>query len=216
MAKAYLIPGLVSDGRIFRHLSLDIETTVLEKPVPYPKESLEEYAKRFIPLIKDSNPVLIGVSLGGVIAQEIAAQLPKIDKVILIASIKAEKEKPSSLFLGRNFPLHQWVSVDFAKKKIAKRRLRLESWDKEQQHIFLSMLEKASPVLFRWGISQVAHWKPKKINCPIFHLHGTKDLIFPYKYIQAPITISGGTHFMLGSKGEDISIAINKILSSEK
>ena len=67
---------------------------------PETNESLQHYAKRMADLVKDKNAVLIGVSFGGILVQEMAAFLnPK--KIIIISSIKCNAELPPHMKLAK-------------------------------------------------------------------------------------------------------------------
>ena len=89
----YLIPGLATDRRIFKNLESelkDFKLVFLEHlPVKNLEESLSQYALRVIQHQKyfDVDSVLIGMSLGGLIAIEMAKILD-FKKVFLISTIK--------------------------------------------------------------------------------------------------------------------------------
>ncbi len=65
--------------KIFERIQLPEETFemhLLEWFLPEQNESLEAYAKRMTLKIKHENPVLIGVSFGGILVQEMARIIP--------------------------------------------------------------------------------------------------------------------------------------------
>ena len=78
------MPGLAASPKIFERIQLPEDTFemhLLEWFLPEQNESLEAYAKRMTLKIKHENPVLIGVSFGGILVQEMARthQGPKND-----------------------------------------------------------------------------------------------------------------------------------------
>ena len=89
----YLIPGLATDRRIFKNLINELKNYNLvfleHLPVKNLEESLSQYALRVIQHQKyfDVDSVLIGMSLGGLIAIEMAKILD-FKKVFLISTIK--------------------------------------------------------------------------------------------------------------------------------
>ena len=88
----YFMPGLGANSKIFEHISLPkdrFDIHLLEWKIPVSKdESIQDYAQRMAEEIKHQNPVLLGVSFGGVLVQEIA-KIIAVEKVILVSSIKS-------------------------------------------------------------------------------------------------------------------------------
>ena len=94
MYHIYLFSGLGADERVFQKLDFsNLQTTFIEWIEPLKNEGVENYVKRIIPQIKHPNPILIGLSFGGLIAIEVAKEITT-EKVILIASAKNNKEIP--------------------------------------------------------------------------------------------------------------------------
>lgn len=94
MEEVYLIPGLGADHRVFQYLDLSEYVCHHVSWVdPAAHETIEQYAGRLAEQIKSPDPILIGVSFGGVIAIEIAKQI-KTGKVILISSARTHAEVP--------------------------------------------------------------------------------------------------------------------------
>jgi pimeloyl-ACP methyl ester carboxylesterase len=60
---------------------------------------LDEYAKRIAEKIKLENPVLIGVSFGGILVQEMANINTR--KVIIISSVKSNLEFPRRMKIAK-------------------------------------------------------------------------------------------------------------------
>ena len=68
---------------------------LLEWELPLDNESLSEYAQRISKKVTHKNPVLIGVSFGGILVQEMAKFL-EVSKVIIISSVKSNLEFPTN------------------------------------------------------------------------------------------------------------------------
>ena len=84
----YFMPGMAASSAIFEHIILpnDIfEIHLMEWILPNLNEPLLDYAKRVATQIKHQNIVLIGVSFGGVLVQEIATFIT-VKKLIIIFS----------------------------------------------------------------------------------------------------------------------------------
>ena len=98
----YLVPGLAASSKIFEFLNFDedkFSIHLLEWLLPKgSNEPLENYAYRMSLLVKQQDAVLIGVSFGGILVQEMSKFLnPK--KVIIISSVKSYNELPNHLKL---------------------------------------------------------------------------------------------------------------------
>ena len=86
----YFMPGLAASPAIFERVKLDetiFEMCFLEWEIPMAKESLSDYALRVSKNIKHQNPVLIGVSFGGILVQEIAKHI-EVRKIIIIRALE--------------------------------------------------------------------------------------------------------------------------------
>ena len=102
-----MLSGLGADKRVFDFLDLsDYSIYHITWIIPLPRESMAEYAFRLLPQITSDNPVLIGVSFGGMIALEIA-KLISVEKVILISSATSPNAIPSYFKL---IPKQEWRS----------------------------------------------------------------------------------------------------------
>jgi pimeloyl-ACP methyl ester carboxylesterase len=104
MSKIFLIPGLGADTRVYNNIDLgNHEVICVDWIEPHQTDTLSTYAQKLI-YQYDITPksVVIGNSLGGMIAVEIAKIIP-LDKVILISSIKTVDEAPWYFSLLRLF-----------------------------------------------------------------------------------------------------------------
>ena len=91
----YLLPGLANDHTVFSQLELqNVNSIHIPWVEPLKKESIEAYALRLCAYITTPNPILIGLSFGGMVAIEIAKHIPT-QKIILIHQQKANKKFPS-------------------------------------------------------------------------------------------------------------------------
>ena len=90
-----MMPGMAANSKIFDFISLPQNFNIhyLEWEIPDINESLKDYSSRFLNKIKGKNIVLIGVSFGGIIIQEISKLINPI-KIIIISSIKTKNELP--------------------------------------------------------------------------------------------------------------------------
>ncbi len=213
----YLIPGLGFDQRIFDNLSfLNHQVHYLNWLEPHKRETLSDYALRMGDTIDQSSgqKVLIGHSFGGVLCQEIA-KTKKVDKIILLSSIKSREENP----------LHFRALPYWLIKLIFTKQLTFASfplWAKthgyntpELKELFHSMIDGYSNHYLQWALNQLANWQSsgKAISYPLIHIHGTADKTFPFKLIKgAHHIIDDGSHIMLFKKADMIQAIIDQEL----
>ena len=109
----YFIPGLAASARIFEWIALPedrYQQIALEWEMPLKGESLRDYCIRYAEKITHANPVLIGVSFGGLIVQELARLIP-VRRVIIISSAKCNGEYPRKFRLGQKTGLYKLMPV---------------------------------------------------------------------------------------------------------
>jgi pimeloyl-ACP methyl ester carboxylesterase len=175
------------------------EIHLLEWEIPLEHESLQDYAKRIAQNIKHSNPVLVGVSFGGILVQEMAKHI-EARKVIIISSVKCNAEFPRRMKIAKTtkayklIPMRLILNVENLAKfsfgeKINK---RLKLYEK-----FLSVRDIR---YLDWAIEQVILWDRTKIDESVIHIHGDEDEVFPIKYIANCKVVKGGTHIMILNK----------------
>lgn len=213
--KVYAIPGLGASKHIFDHLNLGdrIDFEPLEQLIPQHKESFEHYIQRWNKMIIEPNSIIIGVSFGGIIAQEIAL-LQQIRKLVLISSVSSEKQFPFVLKLFKYKSFRTFI--------MTKQLARFDQLEHNPKNIkeerFASLLKKYLP--FRevsyilWSIDNIAHWKKKPIQTPIIEIHGTKDELFPASKKKNAILVKNGTHGMIVFKYNWFNENLPKLLNT--
>ncbi|WP_221394889.1 hypothetical protein [Dyadobacter sp. NIV53] len=88
----YIFSGLGADERVFQRLDFSESSAIFIKwIIPLNNETIEHYATRLLDQIHTTQPVLIGLSFGGIMAVEVAKQIDT-EKIILIASAKIKKK----------------------------------------------------------------------------------------------------------------------------
>jgi pimeloyl-ACP methyl ester carboxylesterase len=199
----YFMPGLAASSTIFENIKLpedQFEMHFLEWFLPNDEESIESYAHRMTEKIQDENPVLVGVSFGGILVQEIAKQM-KVRKVIIISSVKSNIEFPPRFKVAKTTKAYKLIPTQlladieklvkyaFGDNIVAK---RLKLYEK-----YLSVRDKQ---YLDWAIETILCWNQKKGNESVIHIHGDADEVFPIKNIENCIVIKGGTHIMIINK----------------
>lgn len=212
----YCISGLGADERVFQKLKFEgyqpIHICWVE---PEKGESIAEYARRLTTQIKSEQPILIGLSFGGIIAMEMAKQI-ETEKVILISSTKNKGEIPFYFRLFRWLPVYQLLPARlmlwFA-RLLASWFFSLETMD--ERKLFRAILFDTNARFMKWAVHQVVTWKNELIPQNVYHIHGTGDRIFPYRFVHEDFGVEHGGHFMIMNRAERVSNLIQKIIDLE-
>jgi len=213
MSSIYLIAGLGADTRVYNNIDLlNNEVIPVNWIEPHEQDTLVTYAKRLIYQYNiQPNSILIGNSLGGIIAVEMAKFMP-VKKVILISSIKTSDEAPWYFGLFRKVPVYKiipgklFTSMGFMAKPLFGHMSDEDAW------LFNDMLKKTSPVFVKWAMKAVLHWYNEVIPPNLYQITGDKDLIFDYKKIKNATIVKGGTHIMIFDKAKEINKLLKAIL----
>jgi pimeloyl-ACP methyl ester carboxylesterase len=213
--KVYCIPGFGVDEKIFEKLSVDAELHFLNWLIPLSDEPLESYAARMASGMAENNPVIVGFSFGGMVAIEIAKQIP-VKKVILISSVKTRIELPLQLKLTGKLQLYKLFPLKILQQhegfyELANKRLGLQT--EEEKNFVNEYRRKADLNYIKWSFNQILNWKNKELPSGIVHIHGDKDMIFPIKNIRPTHIIKNGPHMMIWNRASEISLIINETLA---
>ncbi len=202
----YFISGLGADERVFQFLKLpSIERKFIKWIETRKKENINDYALRLIEQIDTTQEViLIGVSFGGIIAQEIG-KLINCKKIIIISSIKIDAEFSWQMKLARKTQIHTIVPtclLIWSNKLSADYYFGTET--KQESFLLQQIILDTDPVFMRWAIHQIMNWRNESYPSNLIHIHGAKDRIFPINCIKNSIEIPNGGHFMIVNKVTEI------------
>lgn len=210
----YYISGLGADQRAYMFLQLEeYETRPIEWVQHDDNDTLSTYASKLIAQIDTSKPVvLIGTSLGGMLAIEIAKQI-KVQHTFLISTLKTRAEQPAYFSFFRLFPMYDWMpnnvmgNPDFWLKFLFPAGMKSE-W----KEMFADMFSKWTPQFLRWAMKASLQWNNDTTLENYTHIHGDQDIVFPHVHIKNFMSISGGTHIMVLSKAREIKKIIEEQL----
>lgn len=193
------MPGLAANPTIFEKIELPgskYRIHWLDWLLPKPGEGLVEYAARIGKKIEHENPVLIGVSFGGVIVQEIA-QLIQVRRCIIISSVKCEKELPRRMRFARYTKTFRFLPTSLARHVDVFEKIAVGDFARKRAKLYKKYLSITDTRYLDWAIEKMVCWERPEPYLNVVHIHGDKDIIFPYKYIKGCITVPGGTHVMI-------------------
>lgn len=193
------MPGLAASSTIFERIELPIdqfEIFLLEWKLPESKETLKEYAKRMATEIKHKEAVLIGVSFGGVLVQEMAEFLT-LKKLIIISSVKSNIEMPRRMKIAKTTKAYKLLPTGLLKD--VEKLIKYSFGDalKKRLKLYEKYLHMRNKIYLDWAIEQMICWERIKIDPNVIHIHGDADDVFPSKNITNFINVKGGTHMMV-------------------
>jgi pimeloyl-ACP methyl ester carboxylesterase len=213
MKQIYLLSGLGADYRVLQDLDFSgYETTYIKWIQPIENELIEDYAKRLIEQIKTKNPIIIGLSFGGMMAAEIG-KLINTEKIILIASAKTKFEIPFYYRFAGSLGLHKLLPANLMKRPNFISYWFFGTQSKKDKALLASILHDTDSVFLKWAIDKIVNWQNVIIPLNLKHIHGTSDRILPYGFVLADVEIKAGGHFMTTNKVEELSPEIRKILN---
>ncbi|MDG1052912.1 MAG: alpha/beta hydrolase [Flavobacteriaceae bacterium] len=213
MIHVYLMPGMSANSLIFEKIKFpkNFELHKLDWISPNIDESIENYAERLSEKIVHKNPVLIGVSFGGILVQEIS-KIIKVNKLIIISSIKCNKEMPSHMKFGKITKSYKLLPVKWINDFESLISFVLGPKIKKRVDLYRKYLSVRDENYLSWSLREMIEWKQSKPLKNIIHIHGTKDLVFPTLYIKNFIEVPRGDHAMILKRAEWINQNLPKMI----
>ena len=198
----YLMPGMAANPIIFEHIKLpenQFEIHWLEWVIPFENENISAYALRISKSITHENIVLLGVSFGGILVQEISKHI-KVRKLIIVSSIKSMYELPKHMLLAKKTMAYKLVPTQLASSIEVFAKYAFGSNVTKRLELYKKYLSVNDSRYLSWAIEQMVCWNQETYNPNIIHIHGDNDAVFPIKNIKNCISIKKGTHIMIINK----------------
>ena len=196
------MPGMAASPTIFEYIKLpenQFKIHWLEWMLPIHDESISDYALRMTKNIKHENIVLLGVSFGGVLVQEISKHI-HVRKLIIVSSVKSKHELPKHMVLAKKTKAYALVPTQLAGNIDLLAKYVFGSSIKKRLDLYKRYLSVNDSKYLSWAIKQMVCWDQNEKLKDIVHIHGDNDAIFPIKNITNCITVKKGTHIMIINK----------------
>lgn len=209
----YIISGLGADERVLQKLNFG---TYIPKHIcwikPLTGEKLDNYAKRLSAQISTTDPIIVGLSFGGIVAVELS-KIFSSSKIILLASVKTKFELPFYFRLAGILKLHRLLPATFfsVSNKLTEWIFGISS--NEEGILLKSILSETDTDFTVWAIDQILTWKNTSAPSDCYHIHGEADRILPLIFVDCNYVIKKGGHFMTMNKHEEINQQLNKVLN---
>ncbi len=195
----YFIPGMAADVSIFENIKLpenQFKAYTVPWKIPHKRESMEGYAKRMCYEIKHDNAVLVGVSFGGIVVQEMSKYL-KLKKLIIISSVKSKYELPNRMKIARKTKMYKLLPTSLVSRIDNWEKLAFGEFAKKRAAMYQRYLSINDKTYLDWAIEKMVCWDQEEYPDGLVHIHGDKDIVFPISNIKDCITVDKGTHVMI-------------------
>ena len=212
----YFMPGMAANPSIFEHIKLPEDRFImhlLEWFIPNVNESIEDYAKRMLLNIEHDNCVLIGVSFGGFLVQEMSKYF-KFKKIIIISSVKTKHELPRRMKIARTTKAYKLVPTRLIGNVEALAKYAFGETVTKRVELYKKYLSVSDKRYLDWAIQAIVCWDQEKPLPNIIHIHGDNDAVFPIKNISDCIVVKGGTHIMVINKFRWFNTNLPKLIIS--
>lgn len=193
------MPGMAAAPSIFEGIKLpseNFETHTLDWFIPQKGMSLTAYAQKMCTRIEHENPVLLGVSFGGMLVQEMAKYInPKM--VIVVSSVKSRAELPKRMLFAKYTKVHKLLPTGLVNNVELLAKYAFGETVTKRLHLYEQYLSVRDKQYIDWSIDQLVNWKQATPPPNVVHIHGEKDTVFPLSNIKECIVVKNGTHTMI-------------------
>jgi pimeloyl-ACP methyl ester carboxylesterase len=217
MSKIYFISGLGADWRMFQFLKLpeflpQHQVTWIE-PLSL-DESLQSYVVRLQEQITDPEPILVGLSFGGLVAIELS-KLVQPKATIIISSLATRHDLPWYYRQLGKTRLHQWLPFPMMKAIHPVAPFFFGAHTKPERRLLKEVILEIDEKFLRWALSRLLDWDQQEPIPGLIQIHGTSDLILPFRDRPGIISVPKGEHLMVMHFADEISVILSKILEAK-
>jgi hypothetical protein len=211
----YFMPGMAASSLIFERIELPndvFEMHFLNWIMPEKGESLNNYALRMSEKIVHDNCVLVGVSFGGLLVQEMK-EFVKPSKIIIISSVKSYDELPLRMKFAKKTKAYLLFPTGLLQRLELLSKLTFGSkFLKNRVELYQKYLSVNDKEYLDWSIYQILNWSRIKVDEEVIHIHGDKDEVFPPNSIKKYISVANGTHVMILTKYKWLNENLPKLM----
>jgi pimeloyl-ACP methyl ester carboxylesterase len=212
MTTIYCISGIGSDERIFQRLNIPGIVLQHIKWIPPEKsDTISSYATKLLPQIKEPNPLLLGVSFGGMVAVEMS-KLIATQNIILVSSSKTLFEIPFYYRWYGRMGLYRLISPRLLKLQHRLSNVVFSLKGNEEKELLQTIMKDTDPAFLKWAVKAICTWKNKTVPERFVHIHGSADKMLPARYVQPTQWIEKAGHFMIHNRAAEISRLITESL----
>lgn len=204
--KIYIVSGLGADFKVLEKLVFpkQHEIVFIDWLIPEKNENFAAYINRMAEKVDDSQPFyLLGYSFGGILVQEIN-KLKPAKKVVILGSIKSDKEKSRLIRAGEITKIPKILPVSLFNEKTTKAYSVLRKFFDPQNPKVLQYFRVKDPYYLKWSVEKISEWKFEETS-KVVQILGDRDIVFPIKNSKPDYIIKGGTHLFPATKFKEVS-----------
>jgi hypothetical protein len=209
----YAIPGFGTTAQLFSNLSIrGAELIVLDWPPAEAHDTMQSYARKFLPQIDTTKPFcLLGVSFGGMLCVELSRIINPL-QTFLISSSKFRRELPWFIRMFKHVPVYKYIS-EIRHRQLAYHGRWMIGFEKAYMPEFMAMAHSMNDNYFRHCIHIIVNWDRNDPPEKAIHIHGSGDRLILYGGVKSHYTIKDGTHAMVVFRADEISRIIEEELA---
>ena len=207
--KGIFVPGLGADERVLLSFQEKFDCLFFEWEIVKEKEPISGYVQRWVRKQNFLPDFILGVSFGGLIADELKKYFPDA-RLILVSSFYSNAQ--SKNWISYLFPL-----INIKLLRLLKARVFSSFYhyffsvnEKEQKSLLNQIIQDTDEKFLRWAIFQIGGWKEitHKPDCII---HGNRDRLIPAKETDNLKKLTGG-HFIIIQKSAEITSILEETM----
>lgn len=207
-----MLPGLGTDRRLFSRIDLKgLPVRFLDWPAYKAGCTLADIARMLLDQVDADSPhIIAGVSMGGMVAQELAA-LTRPEKVLLISSWTGPHEWTWSAKLGAKLRVQNVITDPTLRATWPIKRFLVGRGNPEIDSLLFEMACAEGGDKFRYGLNAIFRWKGSTWDGPLVRIHGEADLVTPLRF-PVDHLIAGAGHSMIINNPIAVGKAIREVL----
>ena len=161
--------------------------------------------------IDTSEPfALVGLSLGGIMSVEMAKRLNPVCTII-ISSVPVSAHLPGYYRMAGQLGLGKWIPASLLKAATSvKHSLMLRP--ASNRKLMMDIIRTGDDHFIRWALNAVLQWENAEIPQPLFHLHGTRDEVFPIGLTKPTHILRKAGHMFLLYQADTVNRILSEIL----
>lgn len=211
--KIYVVSGLGADFKVLEKIQFPKrhEVVFINWLIPLPSEEFLEYVKRMAEKIDGLEPFyLVGYSFGGLMVQEINKLKPAM-KVVILGSIKSDKEKSRLIKTGQLTRIPKLLPVTFFNEKTTNMYSVVRKFFDPRNPKVLQYFRVRDPYYLKWSVEKISDWKFDE-NPEVVQIMGDKDIVFPIRNSKPDYVIKGGSHLFPVTKYKEVTSILEGVL----
>lgn len=210
----HLLPGLGADHRLFSRFLTGLPGRHVHD---WPRMGTGAGLRRFAEVMADRVDIqrphaLVGVSMGGMVAQEMAA-ITRPLHTIIISSWKGPQEMPLHIRSLRGTRPERLITGAMLRHLMPMVRWQMGVETPDETALLEEFMHVHTVEQIKVQVAAVLDWEgPRRSVQGLVHIHGDHDRLMPVGLVEGARIVKGGTHFMVFSKALQVERIVREVL----